>query len=87
MATVVNNPGTSDSNNTLGTVFAIIALLIVVFLFLYYGLPALTRQGGSAAPQPQQQAPVIEGGDAGNSLEIDVPDEVNVPENVDVNIQ
>lgn len=47
MATIVNNPAPSnDSNGMAGMIFGLVALVVVVYLFFVYGLPAI-RQVGS----------------------------------------
>lgn len=42
MTTVVNNPPASnDSNGGVGMIFGLIVLVVVVYLFFVYGLPAI----------------------------------------------
>jgi hypothetical protein len=83
MATVVNttSPGTSDSSGGLGFLFGIIALIIFLLLFWYYGLPLITRGGQSpqviAPSQTQVEAP----DNAPAAPTIDIPDQVDVDVN------
>jgi hypothetical protein len=50
MTTVVNNPGGTDTANSgMGFLMGIILLLAVLFLFFYFGLPAI--RGATRAPQ------------------------------------
>ena len=49
MATVVNQP--AESNNNLGFLLGLIALIVVVALFFFYGLPML--QGGNTGTTVQ----------------------------------
>lgn len=56
MATVINNPGDSDtgnSNNAMGTVLVALVILIIAVLFIFYGLPMLR----SATTAPQVNVP------------------------------
>lgn len=48
MATIVNNPGNSESGNGMGMIVGIIFILIIVFLFFIYGLPMIRQ---SSTPQ------------------------------------
>lgn len=43
MATVINNPPANEEGNGTGFLLGIIALIIFVFLFLYYGLPMIRQ--------------------------------------------
>lgn len=46
MATIVNNPAPSnDSSGGMGMIFGVIGLLIVLYLFFIYGLPAIRQVG------------------------------------------
>lgn len=55
MATVVNNPsGSTDSGSGIGFLMGVILLIVVGFLIVYYGIPALNRTGGT------QQAPAVQ---------------------------
>lgn len=48
MATIVNNPGNTNSGNGLGMIVGLIVALAIILLFFVYVLPVL-RQAG--APQ------------------------------------
>ena len=51
MATVVtNNPG-SDSGGGFGFLAGVVLLVVVVFLFIVYGVPALRQAGSVGSPQ------------------------------------
>lgn len=41
MATIVNNPGNSDSSSGVGFVIGIVLLIVALGVFFVYGLPAL----------------------------------------------
>lgn len=71
MATIVNTPaGTADSGSGMGMFFGVLALLVLVVMFVLFGLPAIRGGGTTVAPQaPAQQAPGIQ-----------------VPEKIDVNV-
>lgn len=46
MATIVNNPAPSnDSSGMGGMIFGLVALVVVVYLFFVYGLPAIQQVG------------------------------------------
>lgn len=60
MATVVNNPGNTDSSSGMGFLVGVLLLILFVLGLLYFGLPRLNQA---------TQAP-----------------SVNVPEEVDVNV-
>lgn len=56
MATIVNNPPAnnaqpSENNSGLNWVFALILLIVFMFLVFYFGLPALRRVTTSNVPQ------------------------------------
>jgi len=54
MATVVNNPS-SDTSSGASTLFLGLILLLVVFLFFYFGLPLLRNAGsGTQINVPDQ---------------------------------
>jgi hypothetical protein len=74
MTTVVNTPasGTSDSGSGMGMVVGIIVVLVIVVLLAMFALPAL-RGGGTSAP-------------AANAPAGDGASDVNLPEQVDVNV-
>jgi len=68
MTTIVNTPpATNESGNNIGLIVGGIALVVVIYLFFLYGLPAL-RNVQTGAPQ------------------INVPTQIIVPDEVDVNI-
>ena len=48
MATIVNNPGTTDSGNGMGMIVGVIVVLFIAFLFFVYGLPMMRQ---ASAPQ------------------------------------
>ena len=55
MATVINNPGTTDTNS--GSVLGIVLALVVagaVLLALVYGLPATNVEQGGGVPIPDK---------------------------------
>lgn len=56
MATVINNPnpGTSDSGGGMGFLAGIVLLVVVVFLFIIYGLPALRQSAGPQINVPDK---------------------------------
>lgn len=46
MVTVVNNPTPSnDSNEGMGMIIGVIGLIVMVYLFFIYGLPAIRQMG------------------------------------------
>lgn len=48
MATVINNPGTETVDSGGGWVFAVIVAIVLVALFLLFGLPALNRSNSTS---------------------------------------
>jgi len=51
MTTIVNSPTpTNDNSSNGGMLIAIFGLMVLGFLFFYFGLPAIRRMG-SATPQ------------------------------------
>lgn len=56
MATVINNPGESASGDGMGFLVGAIVLIVAVFLFILYGLPAM-RNAGSVNTAPQINIP------------------------------
>ena len=66
MATVVNNPGTTDTGGSNSFLVGVILLIVFIFALLYFGVPMLNRA------TPQQPAP------AAPTTEIDVPEQVDV---------
>lgn len=72
MATIVNTtPSNTESNSPVGTILAVLGLLLVVFLVLYYGLPALNRGANTVAPSGAESGST-------NSMELQVPEQVDV---------
>ena len=65
MATIVNTPSTGarEGNNS-GFLFGVILLAIVLFLFLYFGLPLLrgAGTGGSQVNVPDHMNVNVQGG-------------------------
>lgn len=51
MATIVNNPPSSSTDNGMGTLLGIILLIVVVALFIIYGLPYIANTMQSNSPQ------------------------------------
>ncbi len=47
MATIVNTPQSSDSNG-IGMLIALFLVIVVGFLFFYYGLPAIGNMTGGS---------------------------------------
>lgn len=50
MTTIVNTPSSNDSGNGMGMIIGSLILLVSIFLFFVYGLPAL-RQIQWGTPQ------------------------------------
>lgn len=48
MATIVNNPGTTESSNGMGMILGVIVVLLIAFFFFVYGLPMMRQ---SVSPQ------------------------------------
>ena len=75
MATIVNTPSSGNDNggNGMGFLMGIILLILAIFLFLYYGLPAMRQ----AAPQQDinVEAPAPA---APSDVNVDVPDQIDV---------
>ena len=63
MAIIVNNPAQSSESGGYGLILGIIAILVLVVLFVFYGVPALRRVGPAQITVP---------------TEIKVPENVNV---------
>jgi hypothetical protein len=52
MATIVNTPAPSgDSGNNMAAIAGLILFIVVIFILLVYGIPALRRVGVGSAPQ------------------------------------
>lgn len=55
MTTVVNNPAPSnDSGNNMGVIVGLIVILVLGYLFIMYGIPALSQMkiGGAQITVP-----------------------------------
>ena len=81
MATIINNPDSSDTGNNSGTNILIAVVLLIVFflVMIFYGLPYL--RGGSRSETPSKNIQ--------NNVNEEVPDsgaEINVPDRIDVNL-
>ncbi len=67
MATIINNPGSGSNGENngggAGMIIGIIVAIVIVALFVIYGLPAMRGTSNDATP---------------NSTEINVPDSVDV---------
>lgn len=52
MATIVNTPSApaTDSNSGIGFMIGAVVLLLALFMFFYYGVPALRHATSSSAP-------------------------------------
>jgi hypothetical protein len=61
VATIVNTPGSAADSGGSGFAMGMVAILIIVLLFVFFGLPMLRRGVGST--------------------------QVNIPDQVDVNVQ
>lgn len=83
MATVINNPpagnntASGDGGSGMGMVLGILLALIIFFLFIIFGWPAIRGNGGGTGT-PNNSENVD---DAGGGTTLNVPDEI------DVNIQ
>ena len=69
MATVINNPDTSDRSGGLGVVLAVIVVIAVVIALLVYGLPALRNsnsQNGTTIQVPDKVDVNVNGGSNGS---------------------
>lgn len=55
MTTVVNNPPSSnDSNGGMGMIVAVIALIVIAYLFVVYGFPAIRNMGSPQINVPSK---------------------------------
>lgn len=63
MTTIVNSPAPQSESGGYGFLLGIIAIIVVVVIFVFYGVPALRRMGPAQITVP---------------TEIKVPDNVNV---------
>jgi hypothetical protein len=63
MTTIVNSPAPQAESGGYGFLLGIIALIVFVLLFVFYGVPALRRMGPAQVTVP---------------TEIKVPDQVDV---------
>lgn len=59
MTTVVNNPGTTDSGNSMGMIVAILVVVIIAIIFFVYGMPALRSGNGGTNTVNTAPAQVI----------------------------
>lgn len=50
MATIINSPPSSSDNGMGGIIVGVFVLIVLGFLFFYFGLPAI-RRTGSIEPQ------------------------------------
>jgi len=44
MATIINNPDTGSNSSSAGLIVGIVLAIIIIFLFIAYGLPAIRKQ-------------------------------------------
>ncbi|MBP9669795.1 hypothetical protein KBD75_00125 [Candidatus Woesebacteria bacterium] len=63
MTTVVNNPARSSESGGYGFLLGVIAIIVLVALFVFYGVPAIRRMGPAQITVP---------------TEIQMPDKVDV---------
>lgn len=83
MATVINNPpaggntASGDGGSGMGMVLGILLAIIIVFLFIVFGWPAMRGNGGETGTTTP--APNTTDNNEGTTL--------NVPDEIDVNIQ
>lgn len=63
MTTVVNNPARSSESGGYGFLLGVIAIIVFVVLFVFYGVPAIRRMGPAQITVP---------------TEIQMPDKVDV---------
>ncbi|MBX4189856.1 hypothetical protein KW791_00980 [Candidatus Parcubacteria bacterium] len=52
MPTVINNPPTRDDGNAAGAIVTGVVIIVLVVLFLVYGLPRIRGTGGSQVNIP-----------------------------------
>ena len=84
MATVINNPGTTDSGNNSGLIIGIVLLLLVVVGLVLFGVPYFrggrvgSNSGSGTTPTTIENN--VQGGtpQGGNTPQINVPDKVDV---------
>lgn len=81
MATIINNPDSSDTGNNSGTNILIAVVLLIVFflVMIFYGLPYL--RGGSRSETPTENIQ--------NNVNEETPaneTEINIPDQIDVNV-
>jgi hypothetical protein len=72
MATVINNPPSGDSDSGMGSMIGIIALIIVIVLLIFYGLPMLRGGAGTPAPTTTNQP------EGRSEVNLEVPDSLDV---------
>lgn len=82
MATIINNPGGGESANANGggsglIVGIVIAIVVLAIVFLFV-LPNM--RGGNATPAPAAAPEAMEptANDGGDTMNIEVPDEIDV---------
>jgi len=74
MTTVVNNPSGGESGgNGMGFFMGLVLFIVVLFIFIAYGLPALRGTSNNNIQLP------------GNGGGVEVPN-INVPDQIDLNI-
>ena len=72
MATIINNPPTSqtpapsDGGNVVGIILGVVLVVVVIFLFMRYGIPAMRGVQNTNS------------GSAGTTINVPVPDKINV---------
>ncbi|MEN9327677.1 MAG: hypothetical protein RI947_485 [Candidatus Parcubacteria bacterium] len=54
MPTVIQNDGNADGGNGMGNLLAVVLLIIAVFGFIYYGLPALRNATTPSVNVPEK---------------------------------
>lgn len=54
MATIINNPPSEGSGNSMGMIFGLVAVLVLGYLFIFYALPALRQVGTPQITVPSE---------------------------------
>lgn len=57
MATIVNNPGTTENNSGMNMIIGLLILAVMIFLFFIYGLPLIRQASSMQAPQVNVPVP------------------------------